>query len=45
MHDNADCSYREAFRKPAELLGPDVAAQFIQLLLDIPGHFPTEQRR
>lgn len=45
MRGNSECSYREAFRKPAELLGPDVGAQFIQLLLDVPRHFTTEQRR
>lgn len=45
MHSKWECNYRDAFRKPAQLLVPDVDAQFIQLLLDISGHFTAEQRQ
>lgn len=41
----ANRTYREALGEPAQLLGPGVPAQFVQLLLDVSGHFPAEQRR
>ena len=38
-------AYRKALREPAQLLGPDVSAQLVQLLLDVSGHLTAEQRR
>lgn len=44
FHQSSEWHYRKAFRKPSQLLCPEVHAQLVQLLLDVSWHFTTEQR-